>query len=334
MGGVETFRDLSAIEELRRRLQDKYSFHDIISQNKEMLEIFDILPTVAESDSTVLIEGDSGTGKELVARAIHDLSPRKDRPFVAINCGALPENLLESELFGYRAGAFTGANRDKAGRFAMAEGGTVFLDEVADIPPSIQVKLLRVLQERIFEPLGSVKPVKADIRLITATNKNLEKMVKSNRYRDDLYYRINVIRLYLPPLKDRREDIPLLIEHFISRFNRIKNKNIVGIEPAALEILLRFHYPGNIRELENIIEHAVVLSRDAMIKTSDLPDHLINREEMVSGAAASFDDLETDYLKKILIKNRWHRGRTAAELGIHKTTLWRKIKKLGIIPPS
>jgi len=247
IGGVETFRDLSAIEELRRELQRKYSFYDIISKNSEMLKVFDILPTIAESDSTVLIEGESGTGKELVAQAIHSLSSRKEQPMVAVNCGALPDNLLESELFGYKAGAFTDARKDKPGRFARAEGGTIFLDEIADVSPALQARLLRVIQERTYEPLGANDPVKADVRVIAASNRNLEKLVKTGKFREDLYYRVNVIRVKLPPLRDRKEDIPLLINHFIRRFSKLKKKLVSDISPDALAILMGHDFPGSRR---------------------------------------------------------------------------------------
>ena len=332
IGGVETFRDLSTVEELRRELNKKYSFQDIVSKSSGMLKLFDIFPSVAESDSTVLIEGESGTGKELVARAIHNLSHRKDLPIVAVNCGALPGTLLESELFGYKAGAFTDARKDKLGRFAIAEGGTIFLDEIADIPPALQVRLLRVIQERTYEPLGATESVKADVRIITATNKNLEKLVKSEEFREDLFYRINVVRIKLPPLRERREDIPLLIDHFIRRFNNLKRKLITDISPDALAILMGHEYPGNIRELENIIEHAFVLCRKTIIDVGDLPENLRPRKGKPIVESASLDELETAYIVRVLQKNHWHRGRTAEELGIHKTTLWRKMRKLGIIP--
>ncbi|MBN2225919.1 MAG: sigma 54-interacting transcriptional regulator [candidate division Zixibacteria bacterium] len=335
IGGVETFRDSSAIEELRRELEKKYSFYDIISKNREMLRIFDILPEIAESNSTVLIDGESGTGKELIARALHNLSPRKDRPIVAVNCGALPDTLLESELFGYKAGAFTDARSDKPGRFALAEGGTIFLDEIAEVSPALQVRLLRVLQERVYEPLGATASVPTDVRVIAATNKDLEKLVKTGKFREDLYYRINVIRVTLPPLRERKEDIPLLVDHFIERFNRLKSKFITGIAPDALAILMNHDFPGNIRELENIIERAFVMTRGAIIQAAAFPDNLQPDRpapEMVGGN--SLEDIEAAYITEVLRKNGWNRQKTAEELGMHKTTLWRKIKKLGITVPE
>jgi PAS domain S-box-containing protein len=334
IGGVETFRDLSDIEELKRALEKKYSFQDIVSKNSEMLKIFDILPSLAESDSTVLIEGESGTGKELIARAIHDLSNRKDKPIVTINCGALPDTLLESELFGHKAGAFTDAKKDKPGRFAQAEGGSIFLDEIADVSPALQVRLLRVIQERTYEPLGGTESVKADVRIITASNKRLEKLVKSGKFREDLFYRINVICIQLPPLRERMEDIPLLVEHFIDRFNKLKNKLIADISPEVLAILMNHDFPGNIRELENIIEHAFVLCRSSVITVKDLPDNLRPSEVITETQSTSLDDLEANFLTEALRKNNWNRAKTAAQLGIHKTTLWRKMKKLGITMPS
>jgi len=330
IGGVESFRDLTPIEHLRRELEKKYSFQDIISKNSRMLEIFDILPTIAESESTVLIEGESGTGKELIARAIHDLSARKDKPIITINCGALPDSLLEAELFGYKAGAFTGAQRDKPGRFALADGGTIFLDEISDISPALQVRLLRVLQEKTYEPLGATQTVGADVRVIAASNKNLDGLVKSGKFREDLYYRVNVIKLTLPPLKERKEDIPLLINYFINELNSIKNNRVTDISPRSLAILLNHDYPGNVRELKNVIEHAFVLCRKAIIEVNDLPDYLRPADKDKEIETPSLKDLEAKMILSILRKHNWNRSTTAAELGMHKTTLWRKMKRYGL----
>ena len=330
IGGVETFRDLSAIEDLRRELEKKYSFHDIISKNSEMLRIFDILPSVAQSDSTVLIEGETGTGKELIARAMHSLSYREKNPFVAVNCGALPDTLLESELFGYKAGAFTDARKDKPGRFALADTGTIFLDEIADISPALQVRLLRVVQERTYEPLGATESVQSDVRIITASNKDLAELVKSGQFREDLFYRVNVIRIKLPPLRDRKEDIPLLVDHFIRRFNNLKKKLITDISPDVMAVLASYDYPGNIRELENIIEHAFVLCRGTTIDVDALPDIIRPKEQVSSVKIKSMDDIEIAFITEALKRNSWNKNETAKKLGMHKTTLWRKMKRLGI----
>jgi PAS domain S-box-containing protein len=338
IGGVETFRDLSVIEQLRKELQDKYTFADIVARSAVMRRFLKVLPQLAESSSTVLIEGASGTGKELVARAIHDLSPRRDKRFVAINCSALPDTLLESELFGYKAGAFTDARMDKPGRFTLAEGGTIFLDEIGDVSPAMQVKLLRVLQERVVEPLGSVDPVDIDVRVIAATNRNLGKLVKQGRFREDLYYRVNVVRLELPPLRDRREDIPLLVGHFVAKLNRLQQKNVAGVSEETLAILLEHDYPGNVRELENIVEHAFVLCRTGLIEPRHLPLTLQSGSEHELGSAKSslsLAVLETQHINDALRRHAGNRRAAARELGIHPSTLFRKIKLLDIeLPPQ
>lgn len=336
IGGVETFRDLNIVDKLRKEFESKYSFESIISQNHKMLELFKILPTIAQSNSSVLIEGESGTGKELVARALHSLSLRKSSPFVSINCGALPDTLLESELFGYMAGAFTDAKKDKKGRFALADKGTLLLDEIGDISPAMQVRLLRVLQEKTYEPLGSAKSFKSNVRIIAATNKQLEKLVSENEFRQDLYYRINVIKITIPPLRERKIDIPLLVDHFIDQFNKLRNKNITGIAPPALNKLMKHDYPGNIRELENIIEHAFILSPGGVIKTEYLPDYLHEEESIpVIEVASTMKEMESLFIIATLKRNNWSRKDTAKELGINTSTLYRKIKKLGLkIPDS
>jgi PAS domain S-box-containing protein len=335
IGGVETFRDLSEVEELRKELSSRHTFADIISKNHEMKRLFDILPEIAESESTVLIEGESGTGKELFAKAIHDLSPRSGAPLVTVNCGALPDTLLEAELFGYKAGAFTDARHDKPGRFALAEGGTIFLDEIGDISPATQVRLLRVLQERIYEPLGATQSVKADVRVLTATNRDLDRLVDEETFRQDLFYRINVVRLVIPPLRKRREDIPLLVDHFIGRFNILKKKQISGVSPDVMTILMGHEFPGNVRELENIIEHAFVLCRTGSIEEAHLPAHLRkDGEDSAPRISRSYEEIESRFLIDVLRRNGWNRQAAARELGIHKTTLWRRIKRLGIeLPP-
>ncbi len=329
MGGVETFRDLREIEELRKKINKNYSFQDIISKNHRMEKIFSILPDIAESDSNILIEGDSGTGKELIARAIHKLSGRKKKPLVAVNCGALPDTLLESELFGYKAGAFTDAKKDKPGRFALAEGGTIFLDEIGDISASMQTRLLRVIQEKTYEPLGSVTACKANVRIVAATNKNLISLVEEGNFRQDLYYRLNVMKIFIPPLSERKEDIPLLVNHFIQRFNSIKGKNIQSISDEALSLLMKHNFPGNIRELENIIEHTFILCKGTVILPEHLPEQFISSHP-VQYQKKSLKDMEKYVIYEALRKNNWNKKETAEELGIDKTTLWRKIKLFGL----
>jgi len=337
IGGVETFRDISAVERLRKEIERRYTFEDIISKNHHMHRLFTLLPDIAESQSTVLIEGESGTGKELIARAIHNLSHRKDRPFIVVNCGAMPDTLLESELFGYKAGAFTDAKRDKPGRFKLADRGSIFLDEIGDISPALQIRLLRVLQEQTFEPLGAIESVKVDVRIIAATNKRLEDLVKNGTFREDLYYRINVIRLELPPLRERKEDVPLLVDHFIKSFNTIQNKDIMGTTDEALVCLMSYDYPGNIRELKNIIERSFVLCKSPMIQREHLPEPVCTASGMDFSRhsdMATMKDMEAIFLTTTLRRNNWNRAKTARELGIHKSTLFRKIKALGIEIPK
>jgi PAS domain S-box-containing protein len=337
IGGVETFRDLSLVEELRKELDGRHVFEDIVSRNHRMQQLFDILPEVARSDSTVLIEGESGTGKELVARAIHTLSPRRRKRLVTVNCGALPDTLLESELFGHKAGAFTDAKRDRKGRFTLADGGTIFLDEIGDVSPALQVRLLRVLQDGTYEPLGGTEPLKANVRVIAATNRNLDELVRQGTFRQDLYYRVNVVRLELPPLRERKEDIPLLVEHFITHFNRLREKDVTGLAPEVLAILMEHDYPGNVRELENIIEHAFVLCPGGMIEPRHLPERLRPAgaaEAGLAGGARTLKEIEARFIRDALARNNWNRLATARELGIHKSTLFRKIKSLGIQLPD
>lgn len=333
VGGAETFRDLTELEELRQELQTRHHLGDLSSRSPIMQNVFGVVPAVAASPSTVLILGETGTGKELVARTIHSLSPRRDAPFIAVNCGALPDTLLESELFGYKAGAFTGASRDKPGRFALARGGTLFLDEIAEVSPALQVRLLRFLQERTFEPLGATHTESADVRIIAATNQDLAEKVRRGEFRDDLYYRVNVVRIELPPLRRRKEDIPLLAEQFIDRFNRIQHKSVQGITTEALSLLMAHDWPGNIRELENVIERAFILCDKGQIGVSHLPEDLTLRHAALKrqqGIRYARELMEAQAIRKALERNHDNRLAAARELGIHKSTLFRKMKKLGI----
>jgi len=333
IGGVETFRDLSEIERLRKELERQYTFADIVARSDAMRSLLDTIPRIAESSSNVLIEGESGTGKELVARAIHGHSPRREKPFVAVNCAALPDSLLESELFGYKAGAFTDATRDKPGRFDAAQGGTLFLDEIGDVSPAMQAKLLRVLQERVFEPLGSVESRRADVRLITATNRDLDRRVGEGAFRQDLYYRLNVVRLCLPPLRSRRGDIPLLVDHFISKFNALSGKNITGASERAMLRIMQHDYPGNIRELENIIEHAFVLCLGGIIEAEHLPLELAQQDSSPAESrvgSITLREMETLHIAETLRRHKGNRDAAANALGIHRATLFRKLKTLRI----
>lgn len=337
IGGVETFQDISMIEQLRKELEARYSFEDIIGRSPAMQDLFEILPKIAESGSTVLLEGASGTGKELFARAIHNLSARKKKPFMALNCGALPDTLLESELFGYKAGAFTDARKEKPGRFKMADGGTLFLDEIGDISPAMQVRLLRVLQEQQFEPLGAVNSEKVDVRIVAASNKNLARLVRSGKFREDLFYRIRVIHLQLPDVKERREDIPLLVTHLISRLNRLKGRNIIGVSAGAMTQLMDYDYPGNVRELENIIEHAFALCSGELIEPAHLPPE--HRPRGISnskdaGVATTLKAMEKTLIIDALRRNGGNRRKASRELGIDASTLYRKIKAHNIPAPS
>ncbi len=340
IGGVETFRDLSVVTELRKQLTRRYTFGEIISKSASMQRIFNILPEIAHSESNVLVLGESGTGKELVARAIHNSSQRNKGPFVAVNCGALPETLLESELFGYKAGAFTDAKHDRPGRFATADKGTLFLDEIGDIPASLQVKLLRVLQEKVYEPLGSNKPVKADVRIIAATNRDLHTLVQEGNFREDLFYRLNVVKINLPPLRERMEDIPMLAEHFTRQFSAQQGKDIVGVSDAALSILMRYTFPGNIRELENIIEYAFILCHGGFIQPEHLPEPFSPKENesrqpggIPMHKPLPLEEIEKQAIFQSLERNHWRRMATCRELKISKDTLRRKIQRYGLKSP-
>jgi len=331
LGGVEVFSDLSHLEDLKRRLDGQYQFEDIISRTPEMQQIFHILPLVAESNSTILICGASGTGKELLAKAIHNHGPRRRKPFVPVNCAAIPETLLESELFGYRKGAFTDAKRDKLGRVAQAEEGTLFLDEVGDLPIPLQVKFLRFLQDRTYQPLGSTQSLKADVRVIGASNRDLEKMVREGTFREDLYFRLNVLQIALPPLHTRQADVPLLANHFIQRFRQATGKAIEGISAEALAALMDYEFPGNIRELENIIERAFILCEGREISIPDLPPQVIAVSRQADRRNArkeqGLDDLEMEAIRAALDRHGGNRTRAARDLGIHRTTMIRRLKR-------
>jgi transcriptional regulator with PAS, ATPase and Fis domain len=294
---------------------------------------------VAATDATILIEGSTGTGKDLLAKVIHSVSRRAHHPFVKVNCAAIPDNLLESEMFGYVKGAFTGAQRDKPGRFNEADGGTIFLDEIGDLPLALQAKLLRVLEDREFYPLGSRHTQKVDVRIISASNQNLEKRVAERLFREDLFYRLNVFRIEVPDLKDRSNDLPLLIHHILRKMAAIRDNRHVSISEDAMQILLNYSYPGNVRELENIIEHALIICREESIEPRHLPDYLRHRRPNSLKDRVSDSPVEEatglgerEHLLAVLRKHGWNRSKAAGELGIDRTTLWRKIKKLGLRP--
>ena len=331
IGGVETFRDLSNLNKLRKSFHKRYLFEDMVSRNQKMLEIFSTLKLIAESDCTVLIEGATGTGKELLARAVHTNSPQKNGPFVPVNCGALPDSLIESELFGYKSGAFTDAKKDKPGRFERAQNGTIFLDEISDISQAMQVRLLRVLENKVYEPLGAVTSAKTNARVVVASQCDLDNLVENKKFREDLYFRMNVMKLTLPKLAERKEDIPLLVEHFIAQFNHPKKKTILGLTQEAMAALMLYDWPGNIRELQNAIEHAFVLCRDELIGLRHLPDKLLKDiNALFAHKDKTLKEIEKAAILQTLRRNNWKKMVTARELGINKNTLRRKIVSYGI----
>lgn len=342
VGGVKIFRDLSPIYMLKRGIKEKYSFRDLVSRNPAMRRLFDLLPDVAATEATVLLNGDSGTGKELFTRAIHDLSPRREGPLVVVNCGALPEPLLESEIFGSRKGAYTGSVENRPGRLEMARGGTLFLDEIGDMPLPLQVKLLRVIENKEFQPLGAKSPLKADVRFVTATHRDLEEMVAEGSFRRDLFFRINVVQFKIPPLRERADDIPLLLDMALDRFNGRYAKKIRCFASEALRVLLHHHYPGNVRELLNIVEQAVILCRDGEIGVDLLPRTVfspdLNQEAGKPAPAApavpaGAAQMSREMLEQLLARHNGNRSLAARELGVERTTLWRWMKKAGLDTP-
>ena len=333
-------------QQLRTELHKKYQFEQIIGRSEGILNVLSLVERVADSDSTVLVTGDSGTGKELVARAVHYNSPRADQAFVAINCGAIPSELLESELFGHVKGAFTGAISNRIGRFEMADGGTIFLDEIGDLEPALQVKLLRVLQQRSFEPVGATKSIQVNVRVIAATNKNLEELVESGRFREDLFYRLNVIPLAIPSLRERKTDIPLLFAHFVDLFNKNKGRKLSGISSDAMDCLVNYPWPGNIRELENLVERLAILKGQGQIEINDLPIKYRSAAQTPSDGVhfdipdngmdfnTAVDQFENTLILRALEKTGWNRNQAAGLLRLNRTTLVEKIKKKGLRPPG
>lgn len=317
---------------LRKELEKKYGIDEIIGKSKKMNTIFDLIRTVAESDTVVMIRGESGTGKELIARAIHANSKRKYGPLIALSCGALPETLLESELFGYEKGAFTDAKFSRKGRLEMACGGTLFLDEIGDISPKTQIDLLRVLQERVIYHIGGSEPIKIDARIVSATNRDLEKAVRDGDFREDLYYRLNVVAINVPPLRERKEDIPLLTNHFFKKYSLQNSKQLAGVAGEAMELLIAYHWPGNVRELENVIERAVVVCKSDEITTTDLPETVLNRigHTETQPPPQSLEEMEMQHVRKILDENDWNVSKSAKLLGIDRVTLYNKIKKYNL----
>jgi PAS domain S-box-containing protein len=345
-GVVVVFRDVEDLRELSEHAHGRARFEGLIGKNHRMREIYGLIEQVADSTASVLIEGASGTGKELVARAIHYKSPRANGPFVAVNCAALPESLLESELFGHVKGAFTGAVIAKTGRFELADGGTLLLDEIGDTSPAVQVKLLRVLQEHAFERVGESRPRAVDVRVIAATNRSLRQLVDEGQFREDLYYRLKVIPISLPPLRERTDDIPLLVAHFVERFRKETGKSVTGITPDTMSALLDYYWPGNVRELENAIAHAFVRCTGTEITLAHLPSEVrsgprpdaerqnVRGAEMLATAAlpTPAEPTERERIVRVLNETGWNRADAARRLGVSRVTLWRKMREYGIVP--
>ncbi|MBT4137974.1 MAG: sigma 54-interacting transcriptional regulator [Candidatus Latescibacteria bacterium] len=334
-GLVAILRDLTELDALRKAINEQVKFERLVGKNHRMREIYHLIEDMNKSDATILVLGESGTGKELVAEAIHRRSHRAAGPFVRVNCSVLSEGLLESELFGHVVGAFTGAVQDKTGRFEMADGGTIFLDEIGDISPVVQVKLLRVLQERTFERVGSTQTQESDVRVVAATHRDLKARMANGLFREDLYYRLYVVPIELPALRERKEDLPLLVNHFIEKFTHQTRKKIRSTRPDALNLMMDYDWPGNVRELENAIEHAFVKCHSDAIQISDLPLALVrdvrgDRLVVEDGPTLS----EKDQMLSVLERTGWNRSRAARLLGMHRTTMWRKMKTHGIVVPS
>ncbi|OGP60594.1 MAG: hypothetical protein A2162_05410 [Deltaproteobacteria bacterium RBG_13_52_11b] len=317
---------------LAQALEKRYSFGNIIGKNARMQKIYEFVTDISNTDSTVLIQGESGTGKELIARAIHFNSTRKNKPFIVANCSAYSQNLLESELFGHEKGAFTGAIRRKTGRFELAHGGTIFLDEIGEISPPTQIFLLRVLQDHRFERVGGEETLEIDVRVIAATNKNLTEEMKKGAFREDLYYRLNVIPIFVPPLRERKDDIALLASHFLKKFSHEKEKDVTSFSPEVMQIFLAHSWPGNVRELENVIEHAVIIAKQEKILAKDLPQYLLQKP--LSGQELiTLQDYEKVLILKTLEESHWNKNQTAKRLKINRSTLYGKLKRYGLIKP-
>lgn len=338
VGGLITFQDLTLVHRLNQVIKRQYTCFDMIGKSPIMERIFAMIPVVAASDATVLIEGATGTGKDLLAKVIHAQSARSAKPWVKINCAAIPDSLIESEIFGYAKGAFTGADRDKPGRFQEAAGGTIFLDEIGDLPMSLQAKLLRVLEDKEFYPLGSRRTQKVDVRIISATNRGLEQLVRERLFREDLFYRLNVVRIELPPLSQRPDDLPLMIHHCLRKLCASRGVPPPTISPPAMKILLNREYPGNVRELENILEHALILCREDPIEVHHLPDYIQRKKEAFPGSADPLSyhryadpKPEVRRILQALAAHDGHRGKAAKALNMDRTTLWRKMKQFGLL---
>jgi DNA-binding NtrC family response regulator len=336
---LRRFAETKAVREntiLRSHMRDKYRFENIVGVSFQMQKVFEMVEKVADTNATVLISGESGVGKELVARAIHYNSSRRTRPLVVVNCGAIPEELLESELFGHEKGAFTGAIKTRFGRFELADGGTVFLDEIGDMSLNLQVKLLRILQEKSFERVGGSKTINVDVRIIAATHRDLDALVNTGKFREDLYYRLNVVPILIPPLRERRQDIPLLLSYFLERSNKINNGSIEGLTEQALDILSSYEYPGNVRELQNIIERLVVIKKKGFVSIEDLPEKLYTGKpkELEMDVLRGYDTLVSDFEKTLILKALNHtkgvKSQAARVLQMNRTTLIEKMKRLGI----